>query len=86
MILGEKERLAGATVHVGSHSAGWAVTKNPTCGNAITLEQIRNADQEIEVICNLEGRYLTLALAMQLGDVLLFDMQAFTGQCEGMVN
>ena len=70
------KRLEGAIVRVGHNSE----RNNPVCG-AITLKQI-NADQKVELTCNLKGRYLSIELP-GTGYLQLCEVQAFEGQCEG---
>ena len=70
------DRLEGAVVRVGYKNN----RDNPTCGT-ISLEQI-NADQKVQLVCDLYGKYLSIELPsskyLQLCEVL-----AFTGQCKG---
>ena len=50
-------RLAGGMIKVGNNSDG---TMNPVCA-VVTMEQT-DANQLIELTCNMEGRYLSVEL------------------------
>ena len=73
---GYVRRLQGAIVRVGSDSN----RDNPVCGN-ISLEQI-NANQKVDVICDLYGQYLSIELPGS-GSLHICEVQAFNGQCQG---
>ena len=76
LFLNTGELLNGAIVRVGSNSD----RNNPICGT-IKLGQI-NANQMIELTCNLEDQYLSIELP-GTHYLHLCEVQAFEGKCEG---
>ena len=69
-------RLEGAIVRVGSESN----RDNLACGT-ISFDMI-NANQKIEVTCDLYGQYLSIELNSSK-PLTLCEVQAFKGQCQG---
>ena len=54
---------------------------NPICGN-ISLAQI-NANQKVEVTCDLCGQYLSIELPGSGRILHVCEVRAFSGQCQG---
>ena len=73
------ERLKGAVVRVGPNSN----RNDPTC-DTISLAQIQ-ANQEVEVTCDLYGRYLSIDIPGDRKTLTICEVQVFTGQCEGNI-
>ena len=73
------DRLEGAAVRIGPKS-----NRNNTICDTISLEQI-NTNQEVEITCNLYGRYLSIDIPGDSKTLTICEVQVFTGQCEGTI-
>ena len=71
-------RLAGAIVRVGLNS-----DRNNSVCDTITLAQV-NANQKVELTCDLEGQYLSIELPID-ERLQLCEVQAFEGNCAGRI-
>ena len=75
-----RERLTGAVVRIGSSQVR---KENAACGT-LTHELI-SASREMELICNIEGQYLTIEIPEVEGALYwlhVCEVEAYDGQCE----
>jgi hypothetical protein len=73
------ERLLGAIVRIGNSEN---VLDNSLCPLPVSADQILGG-QNIQVACNLPGRYLSVNLPGQ-GYLTLCEVRVYQGVCSGM--